>query len=64
MNEQRRRTGLVAVAAIAATGVALSITARLRGDIDLSTVSAEIVETASTAVRPTTAGVWLRELSR
>ena len=34
--------------------------ARLRGDIDLGTVSTEIIGTASAAVRPTKAGVWLR----
>lgn len=34
--------------------------ARLRGDIDLAAVRAEIVSTASTAVRPTAAGIWLR----
>ena len=33
---------------------------RLRGDIDLRTVCGEIVNTASTAVRPATAAVWLR----
>jgi hypothetical protein len=33
---------------------------RLRGDVDLSTVSAEIVGTATTAVRPAAAGIWLR----
>lgn len=33
---------------------------RLRGDVDLTTVSAEIVGTATAAVRPTGAGVWLR----
>jgi hypothetical protein len=33
---------------------------RLRGDLDLGTVSAEIVGTASAAVRPRSAGVWLR----
>jgi hypothetical protein len=38
--------------------------ARLRGDFDLITVSAEIVGTASSAVRPTTAGIWLRGSSR
>jgi hypothetical protein len=37
---------------------------RLRGNVDLPTVSAEIVETASAAVRPTTAGVWLRGTMR
>ena len=36
--------------------------ARLRGDIDLGTVSTEIVGTAAAAVRPTTAGVWLRRI--
>jgi hypothetical protein len=34
--------------------------ARLRGDIDLAAVSAEIVGTASAAVRPTAASIWLR----
>jgi hypothetical protein len=33
---------------------------RLRDDIDLRTVCAEIVSTASTAVRPAAAAVWLR----
>ena len=33
---------------------------RLRDDIDLRAVCAEIVSTASTAVRPVAAGVWLR----
>jgi hypothetical protein len=33
---------------------------RLRGDVDLSTVSAEIVGTAASAVRPAAAGIWLR----
>jgi len=33
---------------------------RLRGDIDIGAVSREIVDTASAAVRPATAGVWLR----
>lgn len=33
---------------------------RLRGDLDLGTVNAEIVGTASAAVRPRSAGVWLR----
>lgn len=34
--------------------------ARLGGDVDLRIVSDEIVKTASAAVRPTSAGVWLR----
>jgi hypothetical protein len=34
--------------------------ARLRGDIDLTTVSVEIVDTATSAVRPAAAAVWLR----
>ena len=34
--------------------------ARLRGDIDLGTVRTEILDTATAAVRPTNAGVWLR----
>ncbi len=34
--------------------------ARLRGDLDLGTVRAEIVATATSAVRPAAAGVWLR----
>ena len=38
--------------------------ARLRGDLDLGTVSDEIVNTATAAVRPTTARVWLRGGSR
>lgn len=33
---------------------------RLRGDIDLGTVCSEILDTATSAVRPTKAGVWLR----
>lgn len=33
---------------------------RLRDDLDLGAVSTEIVRTASAAVRPTTASVWLR----
>jgi hypothetical protein len=38
--------------------------ARLRDDLDLSAVSSEIVATASSAVRPATASVWLRGTSR
>ena len=38
--------------------------ARLRDDLDLETVRAEIAGTASVAVRPTSASVWLREASR
>ena len=38
--------------------------ARLRGDLDLGTVSAEIVGTATSAVRPTMASIWLRGRSR
>jgi hypothetical protein len=38
--------------------------ARLRGDLDLSTVRGEIVGTATSAVRPTTAGVWIRKGGR
>lgn len=38
--------------------------ARLRDDLDLSAVRAEIVGTASSAVRPTTASIWLRGSSR
>lgn len=34
---------------------------RLRGDIDIRTVCAEIVDTASAAVRPASVAVWLRE---
>ena len=34
---------------------------RLRGDLDLGTICLEIADTASNAVRPATAGVWLRE---
>ena len=41
-----------------------SFAARLRDDLDLGTVRGEIVETASAAVRPTTAAVWLRETPR
>jgi hypothetical protein len=33
---------------------------RLRGDIDLVALRAEIVDTAGTAVRPTSAAIWLR----
>ncbi|HEV8698514.1 MAG TPA: hypothetical protein VGQ89_12535 [Candidatus Limnocylindrales bacterium] len=33
---------------------------RLRGDMDLGTVSSEIVKTASATVRPASASVWLR----
>lgn len=38
--------------------------ARLRGDLDLDTVGAEIVATAGSAVRPTTARLWLRGTPR
>jgi hypothetical protein len=38
--------------------------ARLRGDIDLGAVNSEIVGTATSAVRPTKAGVWLRGATR
>jgi hypothetical protein len=38
--------------------------ARLRDDLDLETVRAEIAGTASVAVRPTSASVWLRGTSR
>ena len=38
--------------------------ARLRDDLDLETVRAEIVGTATSAVRPATASVWLRVASR
>lgn len=41
-----------------------SFAARLRGDLDLGTVNAEIVGTASSAVRPTTAGIWLRGMPK
>jgi hypothetical protein len=34
---------------------------RLRDDVDIGAVCREIVDTASAAVRPATAGVWLRE---
>jgi hypothetical protein len=34
---------------------------RLRGDLDLGTIRLDIADTASRAVRPATAGVWLRE---
>jgi hypothetical protein len=37
---------------------------RLRDDLDLGTVSTEIVRTASATVRPTSASVWLRGSSR
>ena len=47
-----------------AEGTVRSSAARLRGDLDLGAVSAEIVGTATSAVRPTTAGVWLRRGSR
>jgi hypothetical protein len=33
---------------------------RLRGDIDLVALRAEILDTAGTAVRPTSAAIWLR----
>ena len=38
--------------------------ARLGGDIDLGTVRSEILDTATSAVRPTSAGVWLRGATR
>jgi hypothetical protein len=38
--------------------------ARLRGDLDLGTVRAEVVATATSAVRPAAAGLWLRGESR
>jgi hypothetical protein len=41
-----------------------SFAARLRDDLDLGTVRGEIVQTASAAVRPTTAAVWLRGTPR
>ena len=41
-----------------------SFAARLRGDVDLGAVRTEIVSTASSAVRPTTASVWLRGTPR
>ena len=37
---------------------------RLRDDLDLGTVRGEIIQTASAAVRPTTAAVWLRGTPR
>ncbi len=37
-----------------------SFAGRLRDDVDLGAVCREIVDTASAAVRPATAGVWLR----
>jgi hypothetical protein len=37
---------------------------RLRDDIDLGAVSAEIVRTAASAVRPATVAVWIRGTSR
>ncbi len=41
-----------------------SFAARLRDDLDLGTVRGEIVQTASAAVRPATAAVWLRGTPR
>lgn len=38
--------------------------ARLRGDIDLGAVSAEVLGTAKTAVRPSNASIWIRGASR
>jgi hypothetical protein len=38
--------------------------ARLRGDLDMDTVRAEIVATAGSAVRPTKASLWLRGTPR
>ena len=38
----------------------VAFTGRLRDDVDLAAVSQEIVSTATIAVRPTTATVWLR----
>jgi hypothetical protein len=43
---------------------AAAFAARLGGDLDLGTVRSEIIQTASAAVRPTTAAVWLRGTSR
>ena len=43
-----------------AEGTVRAFAGRLRNDVDLSSVSQEIVETATLAVRPTRAGVWLR----
>ena len=37
---------------------------RLRGNLDLGAVSAEILGTATSAVRPTAASIWLRGTSR
>jgi len=34
--------------------------ARLRGRLDLDTVQAELTLTAASALRPTSAGIWLR----
>lgn len=41
-----------------------SFAARLRGDLDLTTVRTEIVGTATSAVRPTAVAVWLRDGGR
>ncbi len=41
-----------------------AFTDRLRYDVDLAAVSQEIVVTATAAVRPTNAGVWLRRAGR
>lgn len=38
--------------------------ARLRGDVDLGAVSAEILSTTTTAVRPSNASIWIRGVSR
>ncbi|HSG85572.1 MAG TPA: hypothetical protein VLA23_04465, partial [Candidatus Limnocylindrales bacterium] len=36
---------------------------RLRDEVDLSTISADVLATVDAAVRPTRAGLWLRERS-
>ena len=41
-----------------------SFATRLRGDLDMGTVRSEIIGTATSAVRPTKAAVWLRGTER
>ncbi len=41
--------------------IAQTFATRLRSDVDLASVRSEILWTATSAVRPTTAGLWLRE---
>ena len=41
-----------------------AFTGRLRNDVDLAAVTKEIVDTATTAVRPTSVTVWLRGAER